>query len=550
MRRIRIFDTTLRDGDQAAGFTFRPDEKIALARALEEAGADIIETGFPLASTLDREVCRLLARELAVPTAVMCRGRREDIAKTAEIFSGGRPGILHISLPVSKTHMEAKFGQGEKQILELAAETVSYAAGLVPVVELGAEDASRAGLGFLVDYCGTALEAGAKILNIADTLGILSPGEMGKLIAHLIQKVSSFSAGAVLSVHCHNDLGLAAANTLAAVEAGCSQVEVSVSGIGERAGNAALEEVFANLEARRETLGVAAGIRGEKVGALIALAAACTGVPGSPMKPLSGWNARAHSSGIHQQGLSRRRETYSLPLLEKMRLCPERIVLSRHSGQAGIQLFARRYCGIRLTKDQEARAAAMIKGAPWSVTGLSEFIAILVELEVLPSGYPGPLVIRSFSESLKDGGWSQDPQAAGQNCRVQVSLGFYGKEETEERCHLEGEGPSESAAVLLALAALPGPALFLEKTAVNGFGGRVRFYAEIKAGGRCYAVERTGAVPGRLFVECCLDAINAESLRDRGPSPFPEELHDSPDLPVPGEEQQQQPQGDVQRRAD
>jgi 2-isopropylmalate synthase len=515
MRRIRIFDTTLRDGDQAAGFAFRPDEKIALARALEEAGADIIETGFPLASVLDREVCRVLARELTVPTAVMCRGRLEDIAKTAEIFSGGRSGILHISLPVSKTHMNAKFGCGEKQILELAAETVSYAAGLVPVVELGAEDASRADLEFLIDYCGTALAAGAKVLNIADTLGILSPGETGKLIACLMQKIPAFSTGSVLSVHCHNDLGLAAANTLAAVEAGCSQIEVSVSGLGERAGNAALEEVFANLEARRESLGATAGIRGEKIGVLIDFAAACTGVPGSPLKPLSGWNARAHSSGIHQQGLSRRRETYSLPLLEKMRLSPERIVLSRHSGQAGVQLFARRYCGTKLTKDQGARAAAMVKGAPWPVTGLSEFIAILAELEVLPSEYPGPLVIRGFSEHLRDEDRIQNPPAVDQNFRVTVSLGFYGKEAAAEHCHLEGEGPSESAAVLSALASLPGPALSLGKISVNGFGGRIRLYAEINAGGRHYAVERTGAVSGRLFVECCLDAINAESLRDR-----------------------------------
>jgi 2-isopropylmalate synthase len=509
MRRIRIFDTTLRDGDQAAGFAFSPDEKIALARALEAAGADIIETGFPLSSALDREVCRVLAAELSVPTAVMCRGRREDIKKTAEVFPNGVPGILHISLPVSKTHINAKFGKPEQHILDLAAEAVSCAAGLVPTVELGAEDATRAGRDFLVDYCETALDAGAKIINIADTLGLCSPRQMGDLVAYLVNRIPRFSAGSILSVHCHNDLGLAAANSLAAIASGASQVEVSVSGIGERAGNAALEEVYANLEARRESLGAAAGIRRENIGPLIDLAAGITGYGGSPLKPLSGWNTRAHGSGIHQQGLSRRRETYSLPLLEQMNLRPERIVLSRHSGREGVRLFARRYCGVDLPQEQLVRAAALVKGAPWTATGISEFIVILAELEALPPEYSGPLMMLGFSENLSGEGWPRE----GQTFRVEISLGSYGKEDAGELYHLEGEGETEAAAILAALAVLPGPALSLTKTALNGFGSRFRLYAEIRSGGRLYAVERTGAVPGRLLFECCLDAVNGEGLR-------------------------------------
>jgi 2-isopropylmalate synthase len=509
MRRIRIFDTTLRDGDQAAGFAFGPDEKIALARALQDAGVDVIETGFPLSSALDREVCRVLARELSVPTSVMCRGRREDIKKTAAVFQGGRPGILHISLPVSKTQIGAKFGKPEKHILSLAAEAVAYAAGLAGTVELGAEDATRADADFLVEYCETALDAGARIVNIADTLGICSPRRMGDLAAYLVNRVPRFSAGAVLSVHCHNDLGLAAANTLAAIAAGCSQAEVSVSGIGERAGNAALEEVYANLEAHRDSLGAVTGIRREKIGPLIDLAAGITGYGGSPLKPLSGWNARAHGSGIHQQGLSRRRETYSLPLLEKMNLRPERIVLSRHSGRAGVRLFARRYCGVDLPAERLVRAAALVKAAPRAATGISDFIIILAELKALPPAYPGPLVIRGFSETLRGEAWPGE----GQTVRVELSLGLYGNEAAAEAYHLAGEGADESAAVLAAFSALPGPALSVGKTALCGSGGRFRLYAEISAGPRLYAAERTGAAPGRLLCECCLDAINGEGLR-------------------------------------
>ncbi|MDR0623102.1 MAG: 2-isopropylmalate synthase, partial [Treponema sp.] len=315
---------------------------------------------------------------------------------------------------------------------------------------------------------------------------------------------------------CHNDLGLATANTLAAIAAGASQAEVSVSGIGERAGNAALEEVYANLayanpEARGEGPGAVTGIRRENIGPLIDLAAGITGYGGSPLKPLSGWNARAHGSGIHQQGLSRRRETYSLPLLEEMNLRPERIVLSRHSGREGLRLFARRYCRIDLSPEQLARAAALVKGTPGAATGISEFIAILAEMKALPPEYPGPLVIRDFSETLSGEGWPPGLT----KFRVRLSLGPYGKDAAEERRQLTGEGPEESAAIAAALSALPGPALSVVKTALSGSGGRFRLYAEIAAGGRLYPVERTGAIPGRLLCECCLDAVNGEGLRYR-----------------------------------
>jgi 2-isopropylmalate synthase len=325
MRRVIILDTTLRDGDQA--FSFSAREKIALALALAEAGVDVIETGFPLSSRIDFEVCRTAARELrgwgpqnfaAVEgwplTAVMCRGLPRDIAESAKVFSGGVPGILHISLPVSRIHIEAKLGKTEREIIALAREAVSFAAGLAPLVELGAEDAFRADRDFLLEYCRAALEAGAHTVNIADTLGAASPGSIRDLVEFLCFHIPGFNPGAkengaVLSIHCHNDLALACANTLAALEAGCGQAEVSVGGIGERAGNAALEEVAANIGLRSQETGLCTKLRPEQFPKLLGLAAASAGGAFSLMKPLWGWNTRSHGSGIHQQGLSRNTAT-------------------------------------------------------------------------------------------------------------------------------------------------------------------------------------------------------------------------------------------------
>ncbi|MDR3248365.1 MAG: 2-isopropylmalate synthase, partial [Treponema sp.] len=339
LRRLSILDTTLRDGDQAAGFAFSPEEKHTLARALIEAGVDTVETGFPLSAPVDFDLCRDLAREFPGRSAVMCRGRREDIAATAKVFAGTTPGLLHISLPVSALHIRVKLGITEAELLKRAVELSAYAAGLVPDIELGAEDATRADQNFLQDYCGAAFSAGVRTVNIADTLGVSGPGEFGALVAFLRR---SFPANSI-SVHCHNDFGLALANTLAAIDAGCDQVEAAAGGIGERAGNTALEELCLSLTARQH--GVTTGLKPEKIAPLIACVREIA-VIDSPLKALSGWNIRAHASGIHQQGLARNSDTYAIPALDTISPGPDRIVLSRHSGQAGLELFAQRYCGL------------------------------------------------------------------------------------------------------------------------------------------------------------------------------------------------------------
>jgi 2-isopropylmalate synthase len=512
MRRIRLFDTTLRDGDQAAGFAFPAEKKLSLARALADAGVDIIETGFPLSSPAEFEVCRRIALELSGPlTAVMCRGRLKDIEETAKVFEGGIPGVLHISLPVSKIHIAVKLGMTEKELLRLAVEAVSFASGLVPAVELGAEDASRADPAFLLDYCAAALEAGAGIINMADTLGICSPLQIADLAALLQRKIPPLASGeAVLSVHCHNDFGLACANTLAAIAAGCRQAEVSVSGIGERAGNAALEEVAANLLVHPELYHARTGIHPQKLAPLALLAAESSGTAGSPIKPLSGWNIRSHSSGIHQQGLSKRTETYSLPVMEDLTLSPERIVLSRHSGQSGVALFARLYCGLELEGETLARVTGLVKAAPGTATGITEFICILADLRALPAAYRGPLRWVSFSET-----------ADAVRYRIRASLRRYKEGAPSGKSYpLRGEGNTLAGAALGAVSAFTGIPLRLRRLAVNGTGELFRLYAEISAPGTgLYAVERTGAVPGLLLLECCLDAVNGMELASAYHSP-------------------------------
>jgi 2-isopropylmalate synthase len=505
LRRLRILDTTLRDGDQAAGFAFTVKQKIVLARALAEAGIDVIETGFPLSSPADFEVCRELAREFPGRTAVMCRGRREDIAETAKVFGGGRQGLLHISLPVSKIHLETKLGKTERELLRLAEDLAAYAAGLAEEIELGAEDATRAERNFLLDYCGAALKGGAKTVNIADTLGLSSPGEFAGLVSFLRKGIPAFAetpGGAALSVHCHNDFGLAGANTLAAVEAGCGQVELSVSGLGERAGNAALEELYLNLEARPGLYRAETGIVPEKLKNLVALVSEFSGASFSPMRPVSGWNIRSHGSGIHQHGLSRKGETYSAPVLENLGLSPERIVLSRHSGLAGLRLFARRYCGFEPDAETGGKLLDLVKAAPGPLTGLTEFLCIAADLDALPAAYPRPLVCRSFEETLSAGPGKETA------CRFRASLVSHGASGSPREA--SGAGKTEALAALDLARRLTGRELRFTRIGLSGSGSRVRLYTEITEGedGEIAAFERIGPSSGILFFQCCLDALN------------------------------------------
>jgi 2-isopropylmalate synthase len=491
VRRIIIFDTTLRDGDQAAGFAFTKEEKITLARLLFAAGADIVESGFALASSLDYEVCRELAAEFPGATALMCRCDKNEIVRTAKLFKGVQAGILHISLPVGRELAMAKMGIAEREILAMAKEAASIALDCgAASVELGAEDAVSADREFLADYCRTALEAGARTINIADTMGRSLPRQMGDLVSFLCDRVGEFrTQEAVLSVHCHNDLGLATANTLSAIEAGCSQAEVTALGIGERAGNAALEEVWANLR----SVNAFCGVVGERLKPLIRTAMSFSRAV-SPLKPISGWNARAHSSGIHQHGVQ---NGGYLPSIEQP-IAPERIVLSRHSGRSGVLLFARRYCNVDLGEKPRLlrKLTEALKNGGEPTIGITEFLALIASFD---SSFISPMICSSYLETF---------EAKGEKIRFEIKATL---RHINTEIVLFGRGRNTLEAISAAA-----PKLSIESVSVAGHNGNFRLYAEITAAsGRLYAIERSGNAAGKLLLECCLDAINGEAAFDR-----------------------------------
>ena len=373
-RNLIFFDTTLRDGDQSACGCFSIADKIRIAHALDEAGIDRIETGFPASSDTDFEACRLIAREgLRAELAVMCRA----IPREIELASRALPpssGIIHITLPVSDRLMNVKLGKGRTEILALARKTVRIAAGFAKTVEAGAEDATRADCDFLAEYCAAAIEAGASVVNIADTAGFTTPEEIERLLRKLMNSVPAFASGrAIASVHCHNDLGLAVANTLAGIAGGATQIETTLAGIGERAGNAATEEIAAILDARRNHYAFSSRADSARLASAARLAAALLGTDLSPFKPIIGRNVRAHASGIHQQAEVRAPGIYgTTPCASATK--PARIALTRHSGRAGIAEAARKYAGIELSSADLDAITPEIKR---STTGVTELLELL-----------------------------------------------------------------------------------------------------------------------------------------------------------------------------
>ncbi len=344
-RRIIVFDTTLRDGDQAPLVSFSLEEKLTIAETLVSLRADIIEAGFPAASPHDFDACRQIASMIHAArqqggisrTAVLSRCTASDITRSCEALAGDPQGILHLSLPASELHRETKLGLSREQLMVKAVESVRFARGYAPLVEMGAEDATRADRQFLAEYCEAVCDAGASVVNIADTVGEATPETITELVAFLRDRVPSFSSGrAQISVHCHNDLGLAAANTLSGILAGAGQIEVSLAGIGERGGNASLEEMTAIMNNPANTHGCTLSIDHTRLYHANRLICAVLGTGIPPFRPVWGSTATAHASGIHQHGLSRSVQTYQSEHALQAGFPPQRIVLSRHSGKAGV----------------------------------------------------------------------------------------------------------------------------------------------------------------------------------------------------------------------
>lgn len=360
MRRIAIFDTTLRDGEQSPGASMNLEEKLEMARQLARLGVDVIEAGFPIASPGDFEAVRLIAEKVEGPTICgLARALPEDIDRAAEALKPAKKARIHTFIATSDIHLQHKLHRTREEVLQMAIDAVKRARTYTDDVEFSAEDASRSDPDYLAQVIEAAIDAGATVVNIPDTVGYAVPHEFADLIRRLREQVPNIHK-AVISVHCHDDLGLAVSNSLAAVLAGAGQVECTVNGIGERAGNAALEEVVMALNTRRDCFQATTGINTREIYRSSRLLTDVTGIPVQPNKAVVGSNAFAHEAGIHQHGVLQERRTYEIMRAEDVGIAESRLVLGKHSGRHAFEQRLREL-GYELSRDDLDRAFARFK---------------------------------------------------------------------------------------------------------------------------------------------------------------------------------------------
>lgn len=330
---VIIFDTTLRDGEQSPGASMTKDEKLRIARALEKLRVDVIEAGFAIASPGDFEAVKLIAD--TIQDSIICslsRAVDADIDRAAEALAGANAGRIHTFIATSAIHMQHKLRLPPDQVVEQAVRAVKRARNLCADVEFSCEDAGRSEIDFLCRIIEAAIDAGARTINIPDTVGYAIPHQFADTIGQIIQRVPNADK-AIFSVHCHNDLGLAVANSLAAVTAGARQVECTINGLGERAGNAALEEIVMAIKTRKDLLDVHTRIETENILAASRLVSGITGFPVQPNKAIVGANAFAHESGIHQDGVLKHRETYEIMSAQSVGWHTNKLSLGKLSGR-------------------------------------------------------------------------------------------------------------------------------------------------------------------------------------------------------------------------
>ena len=334
--RVFIFDTTLRDGEQSPGASMNPDEKLRIARQLEKMGVDIIEAGFPVASDGDFASVRQIAMEIrGCQIAALARAGKTDIDRAWEAVTEAAAPRIHTFISSSDIHLKYQLRKSRAEVLKEACAAVAHACGYTRNVEFSPMDATRSDRDYLCEMVEAVIAAGATTVNIPDTVGYTIPEEFGELIATLYAKVKNIRQ-AVISVHCHNDLGLATANALTAIKHGARQVECTINGIGERAGNSAMEEVVMALKTRKDLFGLETGIKTEYIHQTSRLLTQITGIPVQPNKAIVGANAFAHESGIHQDGLIKEKTTYEIMTPQSVGISETHFVLGKHSGRHAI----------------------------------------------------------------------------------------------------------------------------------------------------------------------------------------------------------------------
>src|SRR5262245_37165132 len=360
MDTVRIFDTTLRDGEQSPGATLTLPEKVEIARHLESMGVDIIEAGFPISSPGDFESVHAIASQITKSTVCgLARCTPKDIDRAGEAVKGAAKPRIHVFCATSKIHREHKLKKGKQDIIRISVESVKQALQYTKDVEFSPEDASRTELEFLEEITHAAIEAGATTVNLPDTVGYATPASYGLIFSHLIKKLPVIrERGIILSTHCHNDLGLAVANSLAGVENGARQIECTSNGIGERAGNASLEEIVMAMKVRHDHYKIGTRIDSTKLYPASRMVSTLTGLVVQRNKAIVGQNAFAHEAGIHQDGMLKYRETYEIMDPTTVGIPTSSLVLGKHSGR---HAFRDRAVSLGYTLTDEQLEAAFTK---------------------------------------------------------------------------------------------------------------------------------------------------------------------------------------------
>jgi 2-isopropylmalate synthase len=381
--KIFIFDTTLRDGEQSPGASMNPAEKVRIATQLEKLGADGIEAGFPAASEGDFEAVTQVAQKIKNSEVVaLARATVNDIDRAWKAISHAAKPRIHIFLATSDIHMKYKLNMTREEVLQSAVDAVKYARKYTKNIEFSAEDGSRSDPDFLCKIFEAVIDAGATTVNLPDTVGYAIPEEFGNLVSFIMAHTPNIGK-AVLSVHCHNDLGLATANTLAAIKAGARQAEVTINGIGERAGNTSLEEVVMSINTRPTYADVTTGIQTTRIYAISRLVSMITGIMVQPNKAIVGANAFAHEAGIHQDGMLKNPMTYEIMKPETIGLTSNRLVMGKHSGKHAL-LSHLKNMGFDLSDEELRIVFKKFKGlADKKKYVLDEDLEALVNQEVL-----------------------------------------------------------------------------------------------------------------------------------------------------------------------
>ena len=430
MKQLIIFDTTLRDGEQSPGASMTHDEKLMLAKQLERLGVDVIEAGFPAASPGDFEAVSDIARNIQHSTVCgLARATQNDIEKAGEAIGHAKQGRIHTFIATSPLHMAEKLRLAPEQVIERAVAAIRLARRYTDDVEFSAEDGGRSEIDFLCRVVEAAIEAGATTINIPDTVGYNMPHEYASRLKMVIERVPN-AGKAVFSTHCHNDLGLAVANSLAGVLAGARQVECTINGLGERAGNAALEEIVMAVKTRKDIFSLETNIQTEELLATSRLVATITGFPVQPNKAIVGANAFAHESGIHQDGVLKHRETYEIMRPEEVGWGKTKLVLGKLSGRNAFKERLKEL-GIAVADEEKLNASfARFKVlADKKQEIFDEDLYAIVNEEELEAGEKIQLLALEVSSG------------AGNRARARLTLSLHGVEKSTEA---EGVGPVDA----------------------------------------------------------------------------------------------------------